>query len=43
MRHEERVTAQADRRADVALAAIRDREAVLAERLADRRARGGGS
>ena len=34
MRHEERVTAQSDRRADVALAAIRDREANLAERLA---------
>jgi putative copper resistance protein D len=43
MRHEERVTAQADRRADVALAAIRDREAVLADRLAERRAGGGGS
>jgi putative copper resistance protein D len=43
MRHEERVTAQADRRADVALAAIRDREAVLAERLADRRAGRGDS
>ena len=41
MRHEERVTAQADRRADIELAAIRDREVVLAERLADRRAGGG--
>lgn len=41
MRHEERVTAQADRRADVAMAAIHDREAVLAERLAERRAGGG--
>ncbi len=43
MRHEERVTVQADRRADVALAAIRDREAVLADRLAERRAGRGGS
>jgi cytochrome c oxidase assembly factor CtaG len=32
MRHEERMTAQSDRRADAALAAIRDREARLAER-----------
>lgn len=35
MRHEERETGRADRRADLALAAIRDREVVLADRLAD--------
>jgi cytochrome c oxidase assembly factor CtaG len=34
MRHEERVTARADRRADVAMEAIRERETALAERLA---------
>ena len=34
MRHEERVTARDDRRADVAMAAIRERETALAERLA---------
>ena len=33
MRHEERITAQSDRRADAALAAIREREARLAERV----------
>jgi putative copper resistance protein D len=33
MRHEERMTAQSDRRADAALAAIREREARLAERV----------
>jgi cytochrome c oxidase assembly factor CtaG len=33
MRHEERMTSQSDRRADAALAAIREREARLAERL----------
>jgi cytochrome c oxidase assembly factor CtaG len=33
MRHEERITAQSDRRADAALAEIREREARLAERL----------
>jgi cytochrome c oxidase assembly factor CtaG len=38
MRHEERETGRADRRADQAMAAIRDREAVLADRLADERA-----
>jgi cytochrome c oxidase assembly factor CtaG len=32
MRHEERMTSQLDRRADAALAAIREREATLAER-----------
>ena len=32
MRHEERIAAQSDRRADAALAAIREREARLAER-----------
>jgi putative membrane protein len=42
MRHEERETGRADRRADVAMAAIRDREAVLADRLADERAAKGG-
>jgi cytochrome c oxidase assembly factor CtaG len=38
MRHEERETGRADRQADVAMAAIRDREALLADRLADERA-----
>ena len=38
MRHEERETGRADRRADLAMAAIRDREVVLADRLADERA-----
>ena len=38
MRHEERETGRADRRADQAMAAIRDREVVLADRLADERA-----
>jgi cytochrome c oxidase assembly factor CtaG len=33
MRHEERTTAQSDRRADAAMAAIREREARLAERV----------
>ena len=43
MRHEERVTARDDRRADAALAVIREREARLAERLGDERtARDGG-
>jgi cytochrome c oxidase assembly factor CtaG len=42
MRHEERETGRADRRADQAMAAIRDREAVLADRLADERAAKGG-
>jgi cytochrome c oxidase assembly factor CtaG len=38
MRHEERETGRADRRADEAMAAIRDRETRLADRLADERA-----
>jgi len=42
MRHEERETGRADRRADVAMEAIRSREAVLADRLADERAAKGG-
>jgi len=42
MRHEERETGRADRRADVAMEAIRNREAVLADRLADERAAKGG-
>ena len=40
MRHEERVTARDDRRADVAMAAIHERETRLADRLADDRAAG---
>jgi cytochrome c oxidase assembly factor CtaG len=35
MRHEERETGRADRRADLAMAAIREREVVLADRRAD--------
>jgi cytochrome c oxidase assembly factor CtaG len=35
MRYEERETGRADRRADLAMAAIREREVVLADRLAD--------
>jgi putative copper resistance protein D len=38
MRHEERETGREDRRADLAMAAIRDREARLADRLAEERA-----
>ncbi|HEY0444423.1 MAG TPA: cytochrome c oxidase assembly protein [Candidatus Limnocylindrales bacterium] len=38
MRHEERVTARDDRRADVEMAAIRERETALADRLAGERA-----
>ena len=38
LRYEERETGRADRRADLAMAAIRDREALLADRLADERA-----
>jgi putative copper resistance protein D len=40
MRHEERTTAAADRRADAARARIRDRETRLAERRAEERRRG---
>jgi hypothetical protein len=40
MRHEERETGRADRRADQAMEAIRDREALLADRLADERGKG---
>jgi cytochrome c oxidase assembly factor CtaG len=42
MRHEERETGRADRRADQAMGAIREREALLADRLADERAGKGG-
>jgi cytochrome c oxidase assembly factor CtaG len=42
MRHEERETGRADRRADEAMAGIRDRETRLADRLADERAAKGG-
>jgi cytochrome c oxidase assembly factor CtaG len=38
LRHEERETGRADRLADLAMATIRDREAMLADRLADERA-----
>jgi cytochrome c oxidase assembly factor CtaG len=38
MRHEERETGRADRRADEAMAGIRDRETRLADRLAEERA-----
>ena len=42
LRYEERETGRADRRADLAMEAIRNREAVLADRLADERAAKGG-